>query len=117
MAPRKTTTGKADPREQQVRDNFWRTVKRAAGRVPFMDELVAAYYCALDEKTPMRVKGILLAALAYFVVPFDVIPDLLVGLGFTDDIAVLTAAITTVSAHIKPAHRMAAKKALEEARG
>lgn len=117
MAPRKKTTAKPDPRERQVRDDFWRTVKRTAGRIPFTDELVAAYYCALDERTPMRAKGILLAALVYFVVPFDVVPDFLAVLGFTDDIAVLTAAITTVSAHIKPAHRAAAKKALAEARG
>lgn len=116
MAPRKKPAGKTDPREQQVRDDFWRTVKRAAGRIPFMDELVAAYYCALDEKTPMRAKGILLGSLVYFVMPIDVIPDFLAVLGFTDDIAVLTAAITTVSAHITPAHRAAAKKALEEAR-
>lgn len=127
MAPRQTKRtgsgnagagrdkGQADPREQQVREQFWRTVKRAASRVPFMDEVVAAYYCALDERTPMRAKGILLGALVYFVMPFDAVPDFLAVLGFTDDIAVLTAAITTVSAHIKPAHRAAAQKALAEA--
>lgn len=116
MAPRKTTTRKPDPREEQVRADFWRTLKRAAGRVPFMDELVAAYYCALDEKTPWRAKGILFGALAYFVMPADLVPDFLVAIGFTDDIAVLTAAITTVSAHIKPAHRAAAKRAIAEMR-
>ena len=51
----------------------------------------------------------MLAALGYFVLPVDVIPDFVLGLGFTDDIAVLTAAITAVSAHITPAHRLAAK--------
>ena len=121
MAPRRTKNAKAssasngDPREQQVREQFWRTAKRATSRIPFMDEVVAAYYCALDERTPMRVKGILLGALVYFVMPFDAVPDFLAVLGFTDDIAVLTAAITGVSAHIKPAHRAAARKALAEA--
>ncbi len=69
-----------------------------------MEEVVAAYYCAMDKNTPLRAKGILLAALGYFVLPVDVIPDFIFGLGFTDDIAVLTAAITAVSAHITPAH-------------
>lgn len=115
MAAGKTSTGKLNAREEHVRANFWRTVKRAAGRIPFMEELVAAYYCALDSKTPMRAKAILLGALAYFVLPIDVIPDFLVAVGFTDDVAVLTAAITTVSAHITPAHRAAAKQALAEA--
>ena len=75
-------------REKRVRLEFWRTAKRAARHVPFMDELVAAYYCALDPKTPFRVRGTLLAALAYFVLPLDFIPDFLVGFGFTDDVAV-----------------------------
>jgi uncharacterized membrane protein YkvA (DUF1232 family) len=98
--------------ELDVREKFWRTAKRAARQIPFMDEVVAAYYCALDTKTPVRAKAILLAALGYFVLPADAIPDIVFGLGFTDDIAVLTAAIAAVRAHITPAHRAAAKEAL-----
>jgi uncharacterized membrane protein YkvA (DUF1232 family) len=100
--------------EGEVREKFWRTAKRAARQVPFMDEVVAAYYCALDRQTPFRAKAILLAALGYFILPADTIPDVVLGLGFTDDIAVLTAAITAVRAHMTPAHRLAAKRALAE---
>ena len=100
--------------ESEVREKFWRTAKRAARQVPFMDEVVAAYYCALDKNTPFRAKAILLAALGYFILPADTIPDIVLGLGFTDDIAVLTAAITAVRAHMTPAHRLAAKRALAE---
>jgi len=99
--------------EDNLRENFWRTVKRAARHVPFMEDVVAAYYCALDRETPLRVKGILLAALGYFVLPADTIPDVILGIGFTDDVAVLTAALSVVRAHIKPAHKLAAKEALE----
>lgn len=102
-------------RGDRVRLEFWRTAKRAARHIPFMDEVVAAYYCALDPKTPFRVRGTLLAALAYFVLPLDIIPDFLVGFGFTDDLAVLTAAITSIRGHITPTHRKAAKKALAAA--
>lgn len=101
-------------REENLRTNFWQTVKRAARHVPFMDEVVAAYYCALDRRTPLRARGTLFAALAYFVLPTDTIPDFILGLGFTDDIAVLTAAIAAVKAHVTPAHRLAARKALAE---
>ncbi len=100
--------------EEAVREKFWQTARKAARQVPFMDEVVAAYYCALDKKTPLRAKGVLVAALAYFVMPADAIPDMILGLGFTDDIAVLTAAITAVKAHIRPAHRKAAREALAE---
>jgi uncharacterized membrane protein YkvA (DUF1232 family) len=75
-------------READVRARFWRTAKRAARQVPFMEDVVAGYYVALDRKTPLRVRGTLLAALAYFVMPADMIPDFIVGFGFTDDAAV-----------------------------
>lgn len=100
--------------ETYVRDNFWRTAKRAARHVPFMRDVVAAYYCALDKRTPLRAKGIIFAALAYFVLPADAIPDFVFGLGFTDDVAVLTAAISTIAAHLKPSHRAAARAALAD---
>ena len=104
----------ADP-ESAVREGFWRTMRRAAGQVPFMEELVAAYYCALDGRTPLKAKGIILAALAYFVLPADSIPDFILGLGFTDDVAVLTAAITAVRAHMTQEHRLLARQALSRA--
>jgi uncharacterized membrane protein YkvA (DUF1232 family) len=101
-------------REERVREKFWRTTKRAARAIPFMDEVVAAYYCAFDVETPTRARGVLIGALAYFVLPTDLIPDFLLAFGFTDDLAVLTAAITAIRPHIKERHREAAQKALED---
>jgi len=101
-------------RERRVRERFWRTVKRAARQVPFMDEVVAAYYCALDRDTPAGVRATLLAALAYFVLPFDFVPDLLAMVGFTDDMAVLMAAIAALGPNVKERHRIAARHALED---
>jgi len=102
----------SDERAARVRAKFWRTLKRAARQIPFMEDLVAAYYCAFDTQTPTRVRGILLAALAYFVLPVDIIPDFIAGFGFTDDVAVLSAAITAVRTHITPAHYAAARASL-----
>src|SRR5512135_1975909 len=101
-------------REERVRRDFWAKLRRFAGQVPFVEDLVAAYYCALDPTTPMRVRGMLLAALAYFILPFDLIPDMIPGLGFTDDAAVLAAVVGLVSAHITPVHRAAAARALDK---
>jgi uncharacterized membrane protein YkvA (DUF1232 family) len=101
-------------REEKVRRDFWKKLKRFAGRVPFVEDLVAAYYCALDTQTPLRVRAMLLAALAYFILPTDLIPDMIAGFGFADDAAVLTGVISLVSAHITPAHRAAAALALEK---
>ncbi|KAB0540687.1 MULTISPECIES: YkvA family protein [Pseudochrobactrum] len=103
-----------ESRAQRVRKNFWKTLKKTAGKVPFTEDLVASYYCALDTKTPARVRATLLAALAYFVLPFDFVPDLLVGIGFTDDMAVLMAALASVRRHITPAHYAAARQSLSQ---
>ena len=92
-------------RERQARDGFWDAFGRLAARLPFAEDVAAAWYCAFDPATPLKVRGTLIAALAYFVVPLDVVPDLLAFVGLTDDIAVLTAAFTMVSGHIKPEHR------------
>lgn len=103
------------PRDRAtVERGFWRKVRRTAGKVPFVDDAVAAYYCAIDRKTPMRVRGVLLAALAYFVLPADLIPDFIAGLGFTDDASVFLAAVTAVGGHIKPRHRDQARLFLEK---
>ena len=106
--------GDFNDRSARVKKGSWKTARRAGRMVPLMDEVVAAYYCALDQNTPTRVRMTLMAALAYFVLPFDVIPDMLVGIGFTDDIAVLMAALTAVRTHITPAHRIAAREALRD---
>lgn len=123
-----TTTPPRDPldpaiigpeagREDAVRAGFWPTFKKAAARIPFAEDLVAAYYCALDPGTPSRVRLVLLSALAYFVVPFDLVPDFILGLGFGDDIAVLITAIAAVRDNITAAHRERARAVLAEARG
>ena len=85
---------------------------RVAGRIPFADDLASAYYCALDPDTPMKVKLVLFAAISYFVLPVDAIPDLVTGLGFTDDATVLATALGVVGSHIQEHHRLAARRLL-----
>lgn len=100
--------------EERVRASFFQTVRRALRSVPFMEDVVASYYCALDPQTPAASRGILLAALAYFVLPMDVVPDFILGLGFTDDIAVLWAAFRAVRQNIRPQHYQRARETLGE---
>jgi uncharacterized membrane protein YkvA (DUF1232 family) len=99
--------------EAIVRRGFWSKVRRVAAGLPFAEDLLAAYYCAFDLDTPLHVRAALLAALAYFVVPLDFVPDMMPMLGFTDDAAVLATAIRLVAAHMRPAHRDAARAAIE----
>lgn len=98
----------------RVRDEFWPKMKAVAAKIPFAEDALAAYYCTMDRETPLRVRGTLLAALAYFIMPIDVLPDVLPALGFTDDAAVLMMAFQLISSHIKPEHRDAARAALND---
>jgi uncharacterized membrane protein YkvA (DUF1232 family) len=102
--------------EQTLRQRFWRKLRTLALRLPFAEDLLAAYYCAFDRQTPAHVKAALVGAVAYFVLPADVIPDVLPVIGYTDDAAMLAAAFRLVAAHITPDHREAARRKLESLR-
>lgn len=114
LGPEKSNPDEDSSRAERVKRLFWSTFRKAAKYVPFSEDLVAAYYCALDPETPHRVRAVLLGALAYFVLPIDGIPDFLLGVGFTDDVGVLVAAIAMVRSHITASHREAARRALSE---
>ena len=100
--------------ENTLRRNFWRKLGRVVAQIPFAQDLLAAYYCALDLETPRHVKVTLFGAIAYFVLPIDAIPDMLPVLGFTDDAAVLATAVKLATEHITPQHREQAKIKLTE---
>ncbi len=107
-------SAKDQKKAQSVRQKFWKVVKKAARQIPIMEDVVAGYYCAFDRNTPSKVRLTLIGALAYFVLPLDFIPDFILGLGFGDDLAVLTLAIRSVANHISDEHRRKAKQALHE---
>ena len=100
--------------EEKFGTDFLARLKRVAKRIPFAEDLLAAWFCARDPATPRRVRLTLLAALGYFVLPMDAIPDIMPLIGFTDDAAVIAAAIAAVAGSIKPEHRERAKATLSD---
>ena len=102
--------------EMRVRKGFWPKMRRTAARIPFAGQAMAAWYAAQDPKTPLAAKGLILGALAYFVMPVDAIPDIFAGIGFTDDAAVIAAVLATLGAHVKRQHHEQAEAALKRVR-
>ena len=98
--------------EVRVQKGFWPKIRRVASRIPFAKDILAVYFSARDEQTPLRAKGLMFAALAYFVLPTDAIPDIITGLGFTDDAAVLFALMNIVGRNVKPRHKQQADETL-----
>lgn len=108
--------GPREHHEARVKSGFWPKVMGALSKVPFAEDAIAAYFCAFDPKTPRSVRASLLAALAYFIVPTDAMPDMIAMLGYVDDATVLATTIKLVSDHITGRHRSAAKRALADYR-
>ena len=98
--------------EATVLRDFWRKLGSLAAQMPFAEDVLTIYYCAFDRQTPTYVRVVLFGALAYFIDPFDLIPDVLPIIGLTDDAAVIATATKLVWDNIKPEHRDAAKEAM-----
>lgn len=100
--------------EKRVRRDFWQKLKTAGRKVPFAKEAVAAFYCATDHKTPASSRAILFAALAYFIAPIDLVPDMLALIGFGDDMAVLMSVLAILKTSITDEHRQKAEAFLND---
>ena len=93
-----TTEGYSD-------ESFWDKVARFAKRAgrEVIEKALWLHFAAQDEKTPLWAKTTMYGALAYFIMPVDMVPDLIPGAGFADDLGAIAAAVTTVAAYITPA--------------
>lgn len=90
---------------------FWRKIKRYAKKAgrEVIEKALWLYYAAERPDTPKWAKTAIYGALAYFILPIDLIPDLLPGVGYTDDLGVIAAAIASVSLYINQDVRDKAK--------
>jgi len=77
-----------------------------------MTPVLAMFYCMKDKNTPVRAKVVIAGALAYFVLPTDLIFDLSPVLGFTDDLTVILTAYETIRRYITPEHSRKAREQL-----
>lgn len=85
-------------------EGFMEGAKRLVGRVPFLQDAVALYYCMLDNKTPIWAKGAIASALTYLLLPVDVVPDVTPLLGFTDDAGAIFTVIKQVGNYLTDYH-------------
>jgi len=94
----------AEANYRKVAAEFLDKARKLAGKVPFIPDAAAMYYCMLDVKTPFWVKASVAAALAYFVSPLDVIPDWVPIAGLADDAAIVAVTMGIVHRHIQEEH-------------
>jgi uncharacterized membrane protein YkvA (DUF1232 family) len=83
-------------------NGFWdkaKGVAKVAG-AEVIEKALWLYFVLQKPGVPAKDKAIIVGALGYFILPFDVIPDILVPLGYTDDLGALALAVVNVSGHI-----------------
>lgn len=95
---------------------FLKKVGRVAARIPFARNALAMYYALIDSEIPMAQKAPIVGALAYFVLPIDLIPDFIMGVGFADDAAVIATAFKAVQMIISDKHYAKADEFLAQLR-
>ncbi len=93
---------------------FWRKLVRVASRLTRegIEQALTLYFAARRAETPAWAKATVYAVLAYFVLPIDSIPDVTPGVGFSDDLMLLAAALSTIAAHIDDEVRRRAQRTL-----
>ena len=100
-------------------ETFWDKVEAVAKRAKevikdVLQKALVLYYAALDEETPEWARVVAFSAMAYFIMPIDVIPDYIPAIGYSDDLAILAGAIVTIAMHIKRKHRKQADEKMDE---
>jgi uncharacterized membrane protein YkvA (DUF1232 family) len=98
---------------KRILSEFPGKLSESSGKITFATQATAMYYALRDPKTPLKVKALIGAALAYFIMPFDLIPDWIVGLGFTDDLAVVMMVLRQLAGSITPEHYELARRRLQ----
>ena len=99
-------------------DKYWAKLKSSVNKLPadmkmLIENTLVLYYCAKDRNVPTHVKAVIIGALGYFIVPFDMVPDILPLLGVLDDLAVLLVAYRYIEEYITSAHRESARAKMD----
>jgi uncharacterized membrane protein YkvA (DUF1232 family) len=97
----------------EILNAFPSKLSATANKIPFKTQLAAAYYAIKDPNTSIKVKATLAAALAYFILPTDFFPDLIAGIGFTDDFAVLMLVLKRLGPAVTKEHYELARRRLK----
>jgi uncharacterized membrane protein YkvA (DUF1232 family) len=97
-------------------DKFWGKLKRFAKKAgsSVVYAVLLLYFTLQKPEVPMKAKAVIIGALGYFILPLDLIPDVVVGLGYTDDLGALGVALFQVAMYIDEDIKKQAKDKLKE---
>lgn len=97
-------------------DKFWDKLKKFAKKAgsSVVYAVLLLYYTLQKPEVPAKAKTIIIGALGYFILPLDLIPDVTVGVGYTDDLGALGVALLQVAMYIDEDIKNKAKEKLKD---
>lgn len=97
-------------------EGLWNKLAKFAKKagIKVVNVTLLLYYVLTCDEVEQKDKLLIMGALGYLILPLDLIPDSVPGLGFTDDLAALLYAYNSVKAHVTPEKEEKAKKQLQE---
>lgn len=97
-------------------EKFWEKLKKFAKKAgsSVVYAVLLLYYTLQKPEVPAKAKAIIIGALGYFILPLDLIPDIAVGVGYTDDLGALGIALFQVAMYIDDEIKQKAKEKLKD---
>lgn len=97
-------------------DKFWVKLKKFAKKAgsSVVYAVLLLYYTLQKPEVPAKAKAVIIGALGYFILPLDLIPDFVTGVGYTDDLGALGFALFQVAMYIDDSIKLKAKDKLTE---
>lgn len=97
-------------------EGLWNKLAKFAKKagIKVVNVTLLLYYVLTCDEVEQKDKLLIMGALGYLILPFDLIPDGIPGIGFTDDLAALIYAYKAVKVHVTPEMEEKAKKQLQE---
>ena len=83
-------------------EKFWDKLKKFAKKAgsSVVYAVLLLYYTLQKPEVPKKTKAVIIGALGYFILPIDLLPDMMLGVGFTDDLGALGFALLQVAMYI-----------------
>jgi uncharacterized membrane protein YkvA (DUF1232 family) len=95
---------------------FWNKLRKyaiKAGQSVVYQSLLL-FYVLKDSNTPYWARSVIITALGYFILPLDLIPDIIPVAGFADDLGALITAVYTVGRSISEEHHKQAQAKMQQ---
>jgi uncharacterized membrane protein YkvA (DUF1232 family) len=97
--------------EKKLFEKILEFAKKAGMQLVYM--VLIGYFLLQSPDVPKKDKAIIIGALGYFIMPLDLIPDLM-PMGFADDLGALALALANVSFYINEDVKNKAKQKLKD---